>query len=610
MEDYRLFSKDTQALIFNFKPNPVQRMLDFDYICRREKPSIAGLITPGRNGLHKAFFGGKEILLPIYSSIDDAVAKHPGADVLINFASFRSAHDSTKAALEQKGIRTVVIIAEGVPERQIKNLTAFAKANNKVIIGPATVGGVQAGAFKIGNTAGTVDNIIACKLHRPGSVGFVSKSGGLSNEMYNMLALTTDGLYEGIAIGGDAFPGTNLLEHVLRFEKMPEVKMIVLLGELGGRDEYSIVEAKRDGKIKKPVVAWVTGTCAKVFPSEVQFGHAGAKSGAETETAEAKNKALKDAGIVVPDSFEDFGKKIKETYEALVKDGTIKPAEEIAPPELPSDFKVAMKNGTVRKPTSFVCTVSDDRGDEVTYGGVPISTIIEDNYGLGDVISLLWFRKKLPPYASKFIEKVLMIAADHGPCVSGAHNAIVASRAGKDLMSCLASGILTIGPRFGGAIDDAARYFKDACDRGLTPDEFVTEMKSKNIRIPGIGHRIKSAKNPDKRVELLKKYAKENFPETKYLDFALSVEQETLKKANNLILNVDGCIGILFVDLMSSCGAFSKHEIEDVLKVGYLNGLFVLARSIGMIGHIIDQKKLQQPLYRHPYDDVLFLEEE
>ena len=66
------------------------------------------------------------------------------------------------------------------------------------------------------------------------------------------------------------------------------------------------------------------------------------------------------------------------------------------------------------------------------------------------------------------------------------------SRAGKDLVSCLVSGLLTIGPRFGGAIDDAARYFQDACDRGLEPDDFVEEMKKKGIRVPGIGHRIKS----------------------------------------------------------------------------------------------------------------------
>ena len=74
----------------------------------------------------------------------------------------------------------------------------------------------------------------------------------------------------------------------------------------------------------------------------------------------------------------------------------------------------------------------------------------------------------------------------------GAHNTIVTSRAGKDIVSCLVSGLLTIGPRFGGAIDDAARYFQDACDRKLDPDEFVEDMKKQGSRVPGIGHRIKS----------------------------------------------------------------------------------------------------------------------
>jgi ATP citrate (pro-S)-lyase len=200
----------------------------------------------------------------------------------------------------------------------------------------------------------------------------------------------------------------------------------------------------------------------------------------------------------------------------------------------------------------------------------------------------------------------LIIAADHGPCVSGAHNTIVAARAGKDLVSCLASGLLTIGPRFGGAIDGAAFHFKDACDRGLAPDEFVEDMKKRGMRIPGIGHRIKSAKNPDKRVELLKGYAKKNFPSTKYLDYALQVQEYTLTKANNLILNVDGCIGVLFVDLMSGSDAFTKEEMEDIIDLGYLNGMFVLARSIGLIGHALDQKRLKQPLYRHPMDDILY----
>jgi len=606
--DYQLFDKDTQAFVYNLKANPIQRMLDFDYLCGRSSPSVSGIIHPGRNGSQKVFWKDKEILLPIYPGLEQAAKAHPETDVLINFASFRSAYDSSKEALLHKNIRSVVIIAEGVPERQIKELIALSKAKEKHIIGPATVGGIKAGAFRIGNTAGTIENIINCKLHRPGSVGFVSKSGGMSNEMYNIISQAADGVNEGIAIGGDAFPGSTLLDHCLRYEANPDIKLIVVLGELGGKSEYDIAKAKKDGRIKKPVVAWCIGTCAKVFPSEVQFGHAGAKSGAQKESADEKNAAMAESGIIVPKSFEDLGRKIRQEYVRLKSEGKIRDIVEPKIPAMPMDYGKAVKEGKVRKPSSFVCTISDDRGEEVRYGGVPISQIIEEGYSLGDVISLLWFRKRLPKYAARYIELCLMIAADHGPCVSGAHNAIVASRAGKDLVSSLASGLLTIGPRFGGAIDGAAKYFKDAVDRGLSPEEFVAEMKKNAVNIPGIGHRIKSKDNPDKRVELLKDFAKKEFPDTKYLDFALAVEQETLKKANNLILNVDGCIGVTFIDLLSSCGEFSDDELKDIVDIGYLNGLFVLARSIGLIGHTLDQKRLKQGLYRHPYDDVMFQE--
>eukprot|EP00894_Picocystis_sp_ML_P002377 jgi/Pico_ML_1/52894/g3534.t1 len=388
----QIFSKDTQALFYNYKPGPVQRMLDFDYLCGRNTPSVAAVIKPGSGeGFEKLFFGKTEMPIASHGSIKAAAAAHPRADVFVNFASFRSAFQSTMDALQQPTIHVVAIIAEGVPEKDTKELIAYAKKHNKIIIGPATVGGIQAGAFKIGDTAGTLDNIIACKLYRPGSVGFVSKSGGMSNEAYNILARNTDGLYE-----------------------------------------------------------------------------------------------------------------------------------------------------------------------------------------------------------------------DHGPNVSGAHNTIVCSRAGKDIVSCLTSGLLCIGPRFGGAVDDAARYFSAALDQKKEPDAFVEEMKKKGIRVPGIGHRVKSKDNPDKRVELLISYAHKNFPTTKYLDYALRVEDYTLTKSSNLILNVDGAIGALFVDLLHGCGMFTEGEIADIIEVGYVNALFVLARSIGFLGHALDQKRLKQPLYRHPGDDVLF----
>jgi len=602
----QIFSKTTQALFYNYKQLPIQRMLDFDFLCGRETPSVAGIINPGSDGFQKLFFGQEEIAIPVHPTIEAACNAHPTADVFINFASYRSASASSMSALKQATIRVVAIIAEGVPESDAKQLISYARANNKVIIGPATVGGVQAGAFKIGDTAGTIDNIIQCKLYRPGSVGFVSKSGGMSNELYNTIARVTDGIYEGIAIGGDVFPGSTLSDHILRFNNIPQVKMMVVLGELGGSDEYSLVEALKQGKVQKPIVAWVSGTCARLFKSEVQFGHAGAKSGGELESAQVKNQALRDAGAVVPTSFEALESVIKETFEKLVEEGKVPVVPEITPPPIPEDLKTAIKSGKVRAPTHIISTISDDRGEEPCYAGVPMSTIIERGYGVGDVISLLWFKRSLPRYCTQFIEICIMLCADHGPCVSGAHNSIVTARAGKDLVSSLVSGLLTIGPRFGGAIDDAARYFKDAYDRGLTPYEFVEGMKKKGIRVPGIGHRIKSRDNRDKRVQLLQKYAHTHFPSVKYMEYAVQVETYTLSKANNLVMNVDGAIGSLFLDLLSGSGMFSKQEIDEIVEIGYLNGLFVLARSIGLIGHTFDQKRLKQPLYRHPWEDVLY----
>ena len=604
---HELFNKKTRCIMYGNRRNPIQRMLDFDYICGRDKPSIAAVVDEGRYGFTKVFFGEQEILIPKYPDIKTALAGHKDVDVMLNFASFRSAYKTTMDALDQKQIKTVVIIAEGVPERHTREIIVKAKGLNKWVIGPATVGGIVAGQFKIGNTAGMVENIVASKLYRQGSVGFVSKSGGMSNEMYNVISRNSNGLYEGIAIGGDSYPGSTLLEHLLRYEMNPKIKMLVCLGELGGKDEYEIVEALKAKKIKKPIVAWVTGTCAKAFPAQVQFGHAGAKAGSKLETADEKNDALKKAGAIVPKSFDDLGEKIAQTYNKLKKQGKVRDIPESEVPQIPQNFKKALKQKKVRKPTNFICTISNDTGQEPTYIGVRMSELFEKGYGIGEVVGMLWFKKELPKYASKYIEMVLMITADHGPCVSGAHNAIIAARAGKDVVDALASGLLTIGPRFGGAVEGAAKYFKQAYESKTSPEDFVSEMKKKGIRIPGIGHRIKSVNNPDKRVEILKGYAKKNFKKTPLLDYALQVEKITTGKRGNLILNVDGCIGITMVDLFSTCGKFTKKEVDDIVAQGGLNSFFVLGRSIGMIGHAMDQYRLKSGMYRHPWDDVLFL---
>ncbi|MHA2232422.1 MAG: citrate/2-methylcitrate synthase, partial [Candidatus Hodarchaeales archaeon] len=307
--DYELFDRNTQAIIYGFQRNAIQRMLDFDFVCKREKPSVVAVIRPAQGGAinyHKAFMGGIEIIIPTYKRLNLAVKNHPEASVLINFSSFRSAFVTTKEALEASSIRTVAVIAEGIPERESRMLIKIAQERVKTIIGPATVGGIKAGAFKIGNTAGTIENIVLSKLYRPGSVGFVSKSGGMSNELYFMISQNSNGIYEGIAIGGDRYPGSTLLDHLLRFEANPKIKILVCLGEVGGIDEIEIAEAVKEGRITKPLVGWVTGTATKLLPKGLQFGHAGAMVCSDLETADAKNWELANVGVIIPQSYDEL----------------------------------------------------------------------------------------------------------------------------------------------------------------------------------------------------------------------------------------------------------------------------------------------------------------
>lgn len=594
----QLFTKETQAIFWNNNASAIQRMLDYDYTINRKTPSVAAIVAPTADSkFQKFFWGGDEIMINLYKTTADAKKAHPNADVLLNFASFRTAYDVTMEALSMGGFRVIMITAEGIPERLARKMNATARAQNVTVIGPATVGGISPGAFKIANVGGTIENIVSSKLHRAGSCGLVTRSGGLFNELSNIIAINADGIAEGVAIGGDRFVGSVFIDNLLRMQDNPEVKYMLLLGEVGGIEEYKVIDAVKSGRITKPIIAWCIGTIAKYYDSGVQFGHAGASANAERETAAAKNAAMAEVGIYVPESFNDLPNKIAEVYGKLKAQGVIGEIEEPV-------LKVVPK---VRRSKQFICTISDDRGDEATYAGFPISSVAtpDTGKGIGDVISLLWFKKQYPKWATDFIETVIKTVADHGPAVSGAHNAKVTARAGKSVVESLVTGLLTIGPRFGGAIDGAAEHFKYAHDNNMTPAEFLNHMKKLGIPIPGIGHRIKSLRNPDLRVVGLKKFAAEYFPSTPLLDYALTVEQLTTSKKDNLILNVDGTIGILMVDMWRALG-YSEEEINEFIASGTLNAFFIAGRTIGFIGHVLDEKRLEMPMYRHPMDDILY----
>ncbi|KAF0990208.1 hypothetical protein HZS_3953 [Henneguya salminicola] len=602
-----LFTKSTTSVIWGYQEVAIQGMLDFDYLCNRKKPSVCCMIYPFRASyISKFYFGLKEIFIPIYGTFEEAVSKFPEASVLINFASMRSSFEVSVETLKFPQFKILSIFAEGIPERFTQILNAKAKETGVMIFGPASIGGIRPGCFRIGHAGGIINNIYSSKLYRPGSVCYVTRSGGLSNELNNILSLTTDGVCEGIHLGGDRYPGTSYMDHINRFNNNPEAELIVILGEVGGHEEYSICKALKSKIINKPLIAWCIGTCSSYFDTNIQFGHANACADSLAETATAKNKALKEAGALVPTSFNDLYSLIKNVYIERVQSGLWKIKPEITPPPIPVDFKYAKEMGLIRKPTSFISTICDERGSEPTYSGYPISKILDDNLGIGATIGLLWFQRLLPHYMNKFFEMCIIILADHGPAVTGAHNTIVTARAGKDMISSLCTGLLTIGDRFGGAINGAASQFWGAYSSKKTPSEFVYETRKKGELILGIGHLVKSVTNPDERVNKLIKFVK-SVQKTPLLDYALEVEKITTSKKSNLILNVDGTIAVCLIDMMLHSGHFTEEDVKVYINLGSFNAIFILSRTIGFIGHFIDQKRLKQGLYRHPWEDISFI---
>lgn len=588
-----MFTKNSFALIYGLQLRAAQHMLNFDFLSGRE-PSVLAFINPGKKkSNHKLFYGNKEILIscfPDYNSVPKNISDK--LDTLINFASFRSAQKATLDGMDSWYFKNIIIIAEWIPERQTLEIIEKNKTLNLNIVWPATVGAMSAGIFRAGNTGGSLENIVDSKLFTSGSVGFVSKSWGMSNELRRVIADRTDGTGLSIALGGDTY---NIMDFPAAMKIMQNdnsVKMIVMLWEIWWRDELEVAQMISEKEITKPVVAWCIGTINEQISGEVQFGHAGAKSNKEEETANYKNTFLKKSGAIVPASYIDFWDKIEEIFQSLHIPHTGK-------------INITKKLETMnnRNTTNFTSTISDERSEELLYNGKKISEFTSSP-DIGRVLGNLWLKAELPEYACKFLNTVIVLIADHGPAVSGATNAMITARAGNDLKSSLISGLATVGPRFGWAIDGAWKYWLESVESNIGPEEFIKNMKQSGKNIPGIGHKVKSKFNPDVRCKILDKISAD-FPTFTHLQFAKSVETLTLEKKSNLILNVDGYIAAMLLDIFEDIG-MDYEEKKMYIEAWVFNGLFLLARSIGFIGHAIDQKRLGEWLYRTPWDDILY----
>jgi succinyl-CoA synthetase alpha subunit len=245
---------------------------------------VAG-VTPGK--------GGTQIQgVPVYDTVEEAKEKH-SANASIIFVPAPFAADSALEALEN-GIGTIVIITEHIPIKDAVNVMAYAKDVNATIIGPNTPGIITPEESKLG--------IMPAHIFKPGNIGMISRSGTLTYEIAAGLTRKNLGQSTCLGLGGDPITGLNFIDALRMFEKDPQTKAIVLIGEIGGNLEELAAEYITKNKYPKPVVAFIAGRSA---PPGKRMGHAGAIVMGKAGTAESKIEKFKNADVKVAEKPND-----------------------------------------------------------------------------------------------------------------------------------------------------------------------------------------------------------------------------------------------------------------------------------------------------------------
>ncbi len=251
---------------------------------------VAG-VTPGR--------GGTEIFgIPVYDLVEEAVTNHC-IDAAFGFVPARSAKEGALEVLSS-GIPFLVLTTEGIPELDMLDIIVFAKTKGAKVLGPDTPGLISPGKCKLG--------VHPHALFMEGPIGVLSRSGSLSYEVARVLTSNGIGQSTVVGIGGGPIWGLSQQAILKMFEDDPETKVVVLLGEVGGRMEHEAAEYI-SRYMTKPVIALIVGRMA---PEGSQMGHAGAIIEGYEGTAESKINALKRSGAIIAYSSVEIPEIIKK----------------------------------------------------------------------------------------------------------------------------------------------------------------------------------------------------------------------------------------------------------------------------------------------------------
>jgi len=259
--------------------------------CREYGTQMVGGISPGKGGTVKEGF-------PLFNTVAEAVAK-TGANASMVFVPPPAAADAIMEAADA-GIKVIVAITEGIPVLDMAKVKRFLDTKPGVrLIGPNCPGIITPGQCKIG--------IMPGYIHKPGTVGVISRSGTLTYEAVFQLSALGLGQSTCVGIGGDPIIGTNQIDLLQLFQDDPGTEAILMIGEIGGTAEERAAEfiAKN---VKKPVAAFIAGQTA---PPGRRMGHAGAIISGGSGSAQDKIAALQKAGIEVAPTPADLGTAVK-----------------------------------------------------------------------------------------------------------------------------------------------------------------------------------------------------------------------------------------------------------------------------------------------------------
>lgn len=238
---------------------------------------IVGGTSPGKGGQEHE---GVRIYDTVFAVMEDS-----RVDASCIFIPAPFARDAAFEAIEA-GVKVVVIITEHIPVHDEMEIINFARQKGTTVIGPNTFGIVTSGRCKIG--------IPPNQFFVPGPVGVVARSGTLTYEIVGNLTTSGIGQSTVVGLGGDRVVGLSFTDVLQKFEKDPETKAVVLVGEIGGNQEEEASLFIK--KMSKPVIAYIAGKSA---PPGKRMGHAGAIIERGKGTFEGKVKALKEAGASV-----------------------------------------------------------------------------------------------------------------------------------------------------------------------------------------------------------------------------------------------------------------------------------------------------------------------